>query len=194
MKPTDPIRPTQWVPSRIRTFMVANVVVAIVMVLFLNFKSEFLTGAEFLVGVARVVLILAVLGTMIAGPLIVVEVYLYRMKKGVFFQWTAASPPPPRDIIARPRISRYPRPAAEDLVPDTRVRTRLFESDSATDTVSRAALLLTVGNKLAVEGKKKAAERCYRQILERFADTPEALEASRLLESATHGGDFIARS
>jgi hypothetical protein len=170
--------------------MIANVIVALAMVLFVNFKKQIITGAHLLVETAWVVLALALVGTMVTAPLVLVELYLFRKKKGVYFQWTAGPARPPRDIITRPRFRRFRQPL-EAKAADNKVRTQLFESNSATDPVSRAALLLTVGDNLAQAGKRQAAARCYRQILERFAGTREAQEASERLKSGAQSGQFI---
>jgi len=171
--------------------MIVNVLVAMVMALFLNFKKQIITGAYFLVDIAQIVLVLALVGIVVCGPLVLVEIYLYRKKKGVFFQWTAGPARPPRDIVTRHAFRRYPRTLEAGTADQNRVRTQLFESSSATDPVSRAALLLTVGDKLAEAGKKEAAQRCYRQILERFAGTPEAQDAAQRLKSSARSGRLI---
>jgi hypothetical protein len=191
MKLSDEVQLTRLIPSRIRTLMIANVVVALAMALFLNFKTQIVTSAYLLVGIAQIILVLAVLGIMVTAPLALVEFYLYRKKKGVLFQLTAAPPRPPREIVTRPRIRSYSRNLEAESADKNRVRTQLFESSSATDPVSRAALLLTVGDKLAQAGKKEAAQRCYRQILERFGGTPEAQDAARRLQSPAQSGPLI---
>ena len=171
--------------------MIVNVLVALAMLLFLSFKKQIITSAYLLVDIAQMVLVLALIGIVVTMPLMLVEFYLYRRKKGVLFQWTAAPPRPPRQFVTRHRYRRSPRTSEAGAVDKKRVRSRLFESRSATDPVSRAALLLTVGDKLAEAGKKEAAQRCYRQILERFGDAPEAQEALRHLESAANSGRLI---
>jgi hypothetical protein len=191
MKLSDEVQLTRLIPSRIRTLMIANVLVALAMVLFLNFKEQIVTGAYLLVETALIVLVLALVGIVVCGPLVLVEIYLYRKKKGVLFQWTAAPARPPREVVTRRAVRRYPRTLEAGAVDKDRVRTQLFESSSATDPVSRAALLLTVGDKLAEAGKKEAAQRCYQQVLERFAGTPEAQDAAQRLKSPAQSGRSI---
>ena len=191
MKRSDEIRLTRLIPSRIRTLMIVNVLVALAMALFLNFKKQIITGAYLLVDIAQIVLVLALLGIVVTVPLVLVEFYLYRKKKGVLYQWTAAPARPPRDIVTSRRFRRYPRTLEAGAADNNRVRTQLFESSSATDPVSRAALLLTVGDKLAEAGRKEAAHRCYRQILERFAGTAEAQDAAQRLKSPARSGRLI---
>jgi hypothetical protein len=185
MKPSDEIQLTRLIPSRIRTLMIANVLVALAMVLFLNFKQQIVTSAYLLAEIAQIILVLALVGIVVTAPLALVEFYLYRKKKGVLFQLTAAPARPPRDVVTRHHVRSYRHKLEAETVDKNRVRTQLFESSSATDPVSRAALLLTVGDKLAEAGKKEAAQRCYRQILERFAGAPEAQDAAERLKSST---------
>ncbi len=168
MKGSDELQFGRLIPSRIRTLMIANVVIAVGLALALNFPA---------------VVILAFVGIVACGPLVLVESYLYRKKKGVCFQWQYGPARPARDIIPSRRFRSYRRTLEAEAAARSRVRTQLFESSSPNDPVSRAALLLIVGNKLAQAGKRQAAERCYRQILERFADAPEARQASRQLSS-----------
>ena len=157
--------------------MIVNVLVAIAMAAFVTLPGVF---------------ILAVVGILVCWPLVVVETYLYRKKKGVYYQWKEAPQRPPRDLVPRHRIRRYAQTAEAETAQKSRARTRLFESSSATAPVSRASLLLTVGDELAEAGKNEAAQKCYRQILERFAGTPEAEQASRHLKSPAHGGRLIS--
>ena len=65
--------------------MIVNVLVAIAMALFVTLPG---------------VLILAVVGILVCWPLVLVETYLYRKKKGVYYQWKEAPQRPPRDIVA----------------------------------------------------------------------------------------------
>jgi hypothetical protein len=191
MKLSDEIQVRRLIPSRIRTLMIANVIVAVAMALFLNFKSQIVTAAYLLGDVAQVILVLAVIGILVTGPLAIVEFYLYRKQKGVLFQWTAGPPRPPRDIRPRLILRPYGPTQEAQTAEKNRVRTQLFESSSVSDPVSRAALLLTVGDKLAAEGKREAALRCYRQILERFAGSNEARDAAQRVKSPAAGGRLI---
>jgi hypothetical protein len=192
MKLSDEVHLTRLIPTRIRTLMILNVVVALAMVVFLNFATQIGAGANSLVAIAQIVFVLSLLGVVLFAPLVLVEIYLYKRKKGVFFQWTVSPARPPRDVIPKHRIRRYPRTAKAETAHNTRARTQLFESSSVAAPVSRASLLLNVGDELAEAGKKEAAQKCYRQILERFAGTPEAQAASRHLNSPAQGGRLIS--
>lgn len=62
-------------------------------------------------------------------------------------------------------------------------RTRLFEEADDPESVSRPALLLKVAHDFERSGKRGAAERCYQQIIQRFAGSGEAESARRRLSS-----------
>jgi hypothetical protein len=134
------------------------------------------------------------LGSLFIGPFILVEAYLYRRKKGTWYEWKnqtrrrrgdhAISPEEQKhwkSEALRARLSQGSQPRA-----DHGSRTRLFEDNNAGEAVSRAALLMTVADQFEQSGKREAADRCYVQITERFADSPQAREASRRLASATN--------
>jgi hypothetical protein len=123
----------------------------------------------------------------------VVELYLYRQKKGTWYEWRHRRTRARRDRAVSADERRYWKSEAvrarlsERAEPqeDRRDRTRLFESNNAADTVSRAALLMTVADKFERSGKREAAERTYLQILQQFADSPQAREAARRVSTAT---------
>ena len=119
-----------------------------------------------------------------------VEIALYRRQKGTWYRWRHPAPPRPRyvptvDSSPYPRVEPFPW-AGESVSgerPPTRSRTRLFESGDASETVSRASILLDVAHRLESSGSVGAAVRIYRQLVDDFADKPEALDAARRLQS-----------
>src|SRR5271166_259391 len=126
MKLSDEIPVRRLIPSRIRTLMLANIVVALALALLLNFKQQMLAAAYLLVNVAQVIFVLTMIGMLVAVPLVLVESYLYRKKKGVWFQWTAAPARTPRDIIPRHIVRPYRRTLEAETAEKNRVQTRLF--------------------------------------------------------------------
>jgi hypothetical protein len=135
----------------------------------------------------------SVLGSLIVGPFALIEIYLYRQKKGVWYEWKNQTRRPLRDLAMSPeerqhwKSEAYRARLAQSGEPSQNHgdRTRLFEPTNAPDPVSRAALLMTVADTLERSGKREAAERCYLQITERFANSPQAEEAGRRLAATT---------
>ena len=162
---------------RIRDLMIVNAVLAIVLAAAIALKSF----APMIAGVVVVVVL----------PLALVESYLYRKKKGTWHRWrhpvkprphyaATISPPP------YPRIEPFPWAGGSlpgDPPSPARSRTRLFESGDASDPVSRASILLKVANRLETSGSVGAAVKIYQQVIDEFADAPEALNAAQRLQS-----------
>jgi hypothetical protein len=129
----------------------------------------------------------SVLVSLFAGPLAIVQIYLYRRNKGAWHDWKKLKRRPRRDRGAEAEARRYWKSEAVrarllhggSTQKDIRDRTRLFETSTAADAVSRASLLLTVADRFERTGKREAAERCYAQITQRFAGSPEAREVAR---------------
>jgi hypothetical protein len=123
----------------------------------------------------------------IVGPLALVEVYLYGKKKGAWYH--LRNPTKPRPQYQRPDdlppvAPRMPVPSfLEDHPPQPRPRTRLFESSPPSEPVSRASILLAVARRFETSGRMGAATEVYRQVLDRFTDTPEAQDAASRLRS-----------
>jgi hypothetical protein len=193
MKLSDQVQLKGLIPSRIRTIMVANVPVALALVLFINFKTQVINVAYRFADASWLVLVYALFAILMTAPVALVEVYLYRKKKGVVYDLIIAPPRRRREPVPRLGGRRYPRTSQSESTTPSRPRTRLFESSSATESVSRPALLLSVGDKLARSGKNEAARRCYQQIIERFAGAREAQDASMRLKSLASGRTTTGR-
>jgi hypothetical protein len=180
-------------PQRLRTYLVVNAAIALLMGIVLAVRTDLRSGRHFFVDLLLILVFSSMLAALTLGQIALVEIYLYRKKKGTWYEWRNRKPRPPRDIVSDPdelahrrreafraRLSRADAPA--DVKTD---RTRLFETYSQSDPLSRASLLLNVAEKLERSGKRQAAERCYRQIAQRFADSPEAKVATvRLVSTA----------
>jgi hypothetical protein len=179
-------------PRRIRSYLTFNLVIAVIMAIVMAVRAELKTGHFLLVDFLLFAFYSVVLSSLFFGPLGIVELYLYRQKKGVWYEWKNRTRHSRRDRAidleerrhwkneaVRTRLSRG------DLLEDgTTDRTGLFASGTA-DAVSRPALLMTVADRFEREGKREAAERCYLQITQRFANSPQAAVATRRLSSAT---------
>jgi hypothetical protein len=168
---------------RIKDLMILNAVLAIVLA-----AAIALGSFTALTTIALVVAVFVVL------PLAWVEVYLYRRKKGTWYRWRHPRPRRPRyvrPINIPPYRGPAPFPGADKSVagepPSLPSRTRLFESGDPSDPVSRASILLKVASQLEASGRVGAAVRTYRQVVEGFADTPEAKTAAQRLESIGEG-------
>jgi hypothetical protein len=178
-------------PQRLRTYLLVNVVIAILMGVVLAVRTELRSGRFFFIDIILILAFASALAALTVGPLALVEIYLYRKNKGVSYDWITRFRRPRGDRVIDPCEIRYRKTEARrvriargDPPPaDGRDRTRLFEATDSTGTVSRASLLLTVADNLERTGKKEAAGRCYRQIVQRFADSPEAEHAAQRLAS-----------
>jgi hypothetical protein len=166
---------------RIRDLMIVNVVLAVFLAASIALKSFGL------------VVYLAILVALPVVPLVFLESYLYRRKKGAWYRWRHPVKPRPRYVAASYPLP-YPRVAAfqgsgESFLGETpsppRPRTRLFESGDPSDPVSRASLLLKVAGRLENSGSVVAAVRIYQQVIDSFGDTPEARDAAYRLQSLT---------
>jgi hypothetical protein len=168
---------------RIKDLLVGNAVIAVALGVALASSNS--------IDVAPV---LCVLVMMIFGPLVWVETYLYRKKKGAWYRWKHPRKLPRRDLVTdEDRLLRYPRIldpgrsvlGAGEPGSNPRPRTRLFESSSPSEPVSRASLLLAVAGKLEKSGRMEAAATVYRQILQDFACTTPARDAAHRLGSVS---------
>jgi hypothetical protein len=63
----------------------------------------------------------------------------------------------------------------------------LFESGDPSEPVSRASLLLKVASRLESSGRVGAAVRIYRQVIDAYGETPEAMGAAQRLQSISEG-------
>jgi hypothetical protein len=194
-------RQAMWLfPRRLRTIMIVNVVVAVFMVTLIWLNGGAGGRGSLIMSTIMLLLALSVIGAIITLPMVLVQMYLYPKKHGLWYAWENRSQ---RGLDAGPQVPAhilYPRSAAaaalrsqwERLLSTKTVRTRLFEGGPATDSVSRAALLLTVAEQMEQAGKKEAARTCYRQIIDRFGATREAEEAAQRVD-ALGGEDLPGR-
>jgi hypothetical protein len=180
-------------PRSIRTYLTVNLALAVLMAIVMAVRSELRSGRFLFIDIFLIIFYALVLALLAVGPFALIEIYLYRKKKGVWYEWKNGTRRQPHELSAnaaelqhwkseafRARLARGALPSQSGIN-----RTRLFEPNDAADPVSRAALLLTVAAKLERSGKREAADRCYLQITQRFAGSPQAQEAARRLSGAT---------
>jgi len=161
------------------------------MIVVLAVRPHLRTGRHLVYDVLFVLAFSSFFAALVVVPLAIVEIYLYRQKKGVWYELKQGPRRPPADFDAlsgeldrrkneafRARLARGEEPNR-----NRKDRKALFESKPRDGPVSRAALLLNVAVKLEGSGKREAAETCYKQIVERFAGSPPALEAAQRLAS-----------
>jgi hypothetical protein len=161
---------------RIKDFMIANVVLA------LTLAAAIALGSFAALGV-----IAFVVGTFIVLPVVLVEIYVYRRKQGLWYRWRHPLAPRPRyeaptDPLPYPRVLPFGE-EGESLL--ARPRTHLFDSGDRSDPVSRVSILLKVAGQLERSGRIGAAARVYQQVIDAGADAPEALNAAARLRSLT---------
>jgi hypothetical protein len=193
MKNHDDTEATPIFPQRIRDYLTFNLSLAVLIAVVMAVRMELRTGRVLLIDFLLFSFYIVVLAAVFLGPVGVVEAYLYRRKKGVWYEWKHRTKRTRRDRAISADERRYWKSEAvrarlsggAEPQEDQRDRTRLFESKLAADAVSRAALLMTVADKFERSGKKEAAERSYMQIIQQFADSPQAQEAARRLSTLT---------
>ncbi len=179
------------IPKRIRTYLIVNVVFAMVMVGVMAVRTDLRTGRQLIFNVVLILLFSSLFAVLAGLPMALVEIYLYRKRKGIWYDFNNKPRRPAADFAAdtgelarRKSEAIRGRLAHRELAsPSHQNRTTLFERKSGDEPVSRGALLLNVAEKLEQSGKREAAETCYRQIIERFAQSPAAHEAARRLAS-----------
>jgi hypothetical protein len=184
--------PVGMFPKRLQTYLRLNCALAVFMAIVMAVRAELRTGRYLLIDVGLILVFSIVLASMLVGPLALTELYLYRKKKGIWYDWRNKTPRRAQDQVLsleeiqvrkseayRVRLSGGGENARSEL------RTKLFQADRQADTVSRAALLMSVAEKLERAGKKDAAKRCYQQIVQRFGHSHQANEAARRLTSST---------
>jgi hypothetical protein len=178
-------------PQRIRTYLYVNMALAVLMAVVMAVRTELRSGRFLFIDIFLIIFYASVLASLAVGPFALIEIYLYRQKKGVWYGWKHQSRLPRQNLDMSPAERHYWKSEAYrtrmaragEPVQSRRDRTRLFEPNDAADPVSRPALLMTIADKLEREGKREAAERCYLQITERFGDSPQADEAGRRLSA-----------
>jgi hypothetical protein len=191
MKDKDDTRSTLIAPKRIQTYLTLNLVLSVLMAIILAVRTELRTGRYFIIDAFLIIFYSAVLASLFAGPFGIVEHYLYRRKKGVWYKWKNRARRRGRDRTISALERRHWKSEAyrarlslgSDAQPESRERTRLFQEASTADPVSRPALLMSIADRFERSGKREAAERCYLQIKQRFPQSPQANEAARRLSS-----------
>jgi hypothetical protein len=143
---------------------------------------------QILLAVSAVLVLLAVIGL----PLLWVEQYLYSKQKGFWYaRQMGVSRRRPRPLAAQPPREPLSRELAllreafgAKWLTRRRLQASLFGAAPRAEPVSRASLLLNVAENLERSGKREAARRCYRQIVQQFSDTEEARQAAERLGPA----------
>jgi hypothetical protein len=179
-------------PQRIRTYLYFNLALAVLMAVVMAVRTELRSGHFLFVDIFLIIFYASVLASLTLGPFALIEMYLYGRKKGVWYEWKNQTRRPLSDLAMSPEERRHWKSEAYlarlalsgEPTQNHRNRTALFERNHSVDPVSRAALIMTVADTLERSGKREAAERCYVQITERFAGSPEAPEAERRLSAA----------
>jgi hypothetical protein len=180
-------------PKHIRTYLIFNLSLAVLMAVVIAVRTELRTGRFLVIDLLLLALSWTVLSSIVFGPFAVVEIYLYRRKKGVWYEWKNRTGHRRREREISSEERRYWKSEAYrarlshggQTRGDDRKRSRLFPDTNLADGVSRAALLMTVADNFDQSSKKEAAERYYQQIIQQFADSPQAQEAGRRLSSVT---------
>jgi hypothetical protein len=180
-----------FLPKRLRTIMIVNLAVAVLMGILMPARPAIARNGSVIANTILLLLGASVIGAVLTVPMVLVQMYLYPKKRGLWHVWENG--PNRRSGVdgGLPAHVRYPRsPEATSLrshwqrvLSAKTPRTQLFEAAPATESVSRAALLLTVAQQMETSGKKEAARTCFRQIIDRFAATPEAHEAARRIDA-----------
>src|ERR1700677_480583 len=85
-------------PKRIRTYLTFNLVLAVLMAVVMAVRAELRTGRFLLVDIFFIVFYSAVLASLFIGPFALIEIYLYRKKTGVWYEW--------KNQTRRPRLDR----------------------------------------------------------------------------------------
>jgi hypothetical protein len=184
-------RARSFLPQRLRTIMIANLGVAMLMGILMPMRGAFATNASLIANTILLLLSVSIIGAVLTVPMILVQMYLYPKNLGLWYSWQHG--PRRREYAGgdAPAHVRYPRSAEaaslraewKRVLSEKKTRTRLFEGAPVAGSVSRAALLMTVAARLEESGKREAARTCYRQIIDRFGAAPEAPEAARRIES-----------
>ncbi len=177
------------VPKHIRTYLTVNLALAVFMAVVMAVRAELRTGRHILIDGFLIIFYSTVLASLFFGPFAIVEIYLYRRKKGTWYEWkhqtrarrSDRSMSPDERWYWRSEAYRVRTALAPKLRAERRPRTQLFQEQDPVDAVSRPAILMTVADRFERSGKREAAERCYVQVVERFPDSPQAKEAARRL-------------
>jgi hypothetical protein len=174
---------------RIKDLMILNAVLAITLALSMALNNAISNKIKVIRALVAGLVALPFLMVVIVGPLALVEMYLYRKKKGTWYRMQNPAKPRPRyqrltDLP--PFDPRMPVPSfLEEPPSQPQSRTRLFEASSASEPVSRASILLNVASRFEASGRMDAAAKVYHQILERFPNAAEARDAAHRLRLLT---------
>ena len=143
LKDKDKTEVMSMVPQRIRTYLGPNLALAVLMTVVMAIRTELRSGRFLLIDIFLIAFYSAVLASIIAGPFWLIEVYLYRRKKGAWYEWKHQTRRSRRDPTKSPEERRYWKNAAyrarvsqaDQLPEDRRDRTRLFEKQNTADDV-----------------------------------------------------------
>ncbi len=154
------------VPSKIRTILIINVVLAVAFTVVQAMWND---------GILRqFTLALAFIVAVMIAPAVLVQNYLYGKKKGWWYRLRNPDEFQTRLATANDAWRPYPRTRPTDgevAAPTTQnPRTSLFGELPPGGVVSRASILESVAVRLEAEGKKDAAKRCHDLIKERYSN------------------------
>ncbi len=169
LKNLSSLSPRSLMPTRIRTILIINVVLAV------GF-----TVAQALVknpAALRIIVPIILIWVLLVAPFMLVQGYLYSKKRG---WWYNVRRGPDNAPSSEPRADRGPykrtRPTDGDVPEESLDRASgLFGTPDGTGRVSRASLLKNVAKQLEAEGKSQAASRCHDLIDERYGNNGKTL-------------------
>ena len=184
-------RTSVMLPRRLRTYLTINLVFAVAYAVALAILSELRTGHYLLIDIGMLLFAVAMVALVTLGPILLTEAWLWSREQGFWYNWKnrkinrkKASYPSHYELRRHQRdayVARMRRGGAP--VADGTHRTRLFQEANDPESVSRPALLLKVAYNFERSGKRGAAARCYRQVVQRFAGSREAEAARHRLAS-----------
>ncbi len=103
------------IPSRLRTFMIVNLVVAIVMGVLVPMRPVIAKYSSGLAYLSLVLLSFSVAAILVVGPWALVQAYLYPKKCGVWYAWRNGTKRPETRIEIGARAPRAPTLARGDI-------------------------------------------------------------------------------
>ncbi len=168
---------------RIKDLMILNAVLAMTLALSMALSQRIQNKLQILRALVSGLVAFPLLMLVIIGPLALVEMYLYRKKKGSWYRMQNPPKAPPRYQRPTDLPPYYPRVPVQGELSNQTSRTRLFEASSPSEPVSRASILLAVASRFEASGRMDAAAKIYHQVLERFPNAAEAQDAAHRLQS-----------
>ena len=87
MKSYNQPRRNPVLPQRLRTYLLVNGVIAILMGIVLAVRTELRSGRFFFIDIILVLAFSSALAALTFGQFALVEIYLYRKRKGVWYDW-----------------------------------------------------------------------------------------------------------